>query len=141
NGLQVVLAERHETPLVLCTLSVNAGIASDVLSASGAATLWADLLDEGTSHYTALELGEALEQLGTHLSTQCTLDTTTVSLNTLTAHLDASLELFADVILHPTFPEADVQRLKQQRMAAIQSEKNNPGGLAMRVLPRLVYGP
>lgn len=141
NGLQVVLAERHETPLVLCTLSVNAGIASDVLSASGAATLWADLLDEGTSHYTALELGEALEQLGTHLSTQCTLDTTTVSLNTLTAHLEASLELFADVILHPTFPEADVQRLKQQRMAAIQSEKNNPGGLAMRVLPRLVYGP
>ena len=54
--------------------------------------------------------------------------------------LGASLEIFADVILNPSFPESDFQRLKRLTLAAIQQEKVNPGQMGFRVLPRLLYG-
>lgn len=140
NGLRVVLVERHETPLVLCTLSVGAGFAADACAQRGTATLMADLLDEGTRHLSALELGRELERLGAALSTGCAPDATLVSLNTLSRHLDRALDLYAEVILHPAFPEEDFQRLRHQRLAQIRREKANPRGVAMRVMPRLLYG-
>jgi len=140
NGLQVVLAERHETPLVLCSLSVGAGFAADACARPGTATLMADLLDEGTLRLSALELGRELERLGATLGTGCTPDATVVSLNTLSRHLDRALDLYAEVILHPAFPEEEFRRLRHQRLAQIRREKADPHGVAMRVMPRLLYG-
>ena len=63
-----------------------------------------------------------------------------VSLNALKANLDASLALFADVVLQPSFPAADFERLKKQQLAAIEQEMVQPMGIAMRVVPGLVFG-
>ncbi len=141
NGLEVVLAERHTIPQVLFSLQVNAGYASDFFGIPGQARLAASMLDEGTTHRTALQISEELAQLGTRLSTGSDLDMTYVFMNTLKPNLKASLDIFADVILHPTFPEADFQRLKKQQIAAIQREQVTPTSMALRVLPRLLYGP
>lgn len=54
--------------------------------------------------------------------------------------LDPSLDLFADVILNPSFPEADFKRLQKQQLAGIQREKVEPSSMALRVFPRLLYG-
>jgi zinc protease len=64
-----------------------------------------------------------------------------VSLEALKENLDSSLDIYGDVILNPTFPRADFERLKKQRLAQIQQEKADPVGLALRVLPGLIYGP
>ena len=140
NGLDVVLAERHNVPLVSLSLLVDAGFAADQFGLPGTAALALDMMDEGTRTRSALEISEALALLGAELSTGSSLDNSSVSLSALTDNLDASLEIFADVILNPSFPQSDFERLQKLRLAAIQREKVQPFAMALRVLPGLMYG-
>jgi zinc protease len=140
NGLEVVLAERHSVPLVEMSLHVDAGYAADQFGIPGTADLALDMMDEGTASRSALEISAELDRLGAELGTGSNLDVSTVSLSALRENLDASLELFADVVLNPAFPEADFRRLKQQQMAGIQREKVQPVAMALRVFPALLYG-
>ena len=141
NGLKIVLAERHAVPLVNVALQVDAGYAADQFAAPGTAKLAMNMLDEGTKSRGALEISADLSRLGATLNTSSDLDTSTVFLSALKANLDESLGIFADVILHPSFPEADFSRLKNQQLDAIQREKTEPSAMGLRVLPELLYGP
>ncbi|NIN73168.1 MAG: insulinase family protein [Gemmatimonadetes bacterium] len=140
NGLEVVLAERHTVPVVYFQLLVDAGYAADQHGTPGAASLAMTMLDEGTRNRSALEISEELAMLGASLGSGANLDQSIVTLNALKENLDESLEIFADVILNPAFPEADFERLKRQRLAQIQQEKVQPFGMALRVFPALIYG-
>ena len=140
NGLTVVLAERRAVPVVNLRLLVDAGYAADQHGVPGAASLAMAMLDEGTKRRTALQISDELALLGASLGTGSNLDASTVTLSALRENLDASLDIFADVILNPSFPEDELQRLKRQRLAQIQQEKVQPIGMALRVLPRLIYG-
>ena len=140
NGLKVVLAERPSIPVVQFSLLVDAGFAADSLAAPGTARLAMDMLAEGTQRRTALEISDELALLGANLGAGCSLDTCSVSLNALRQNLDASLDLYADVVLHPVFPAADFLRRQEQRLAGIRREKAEPNTMALRVLPQLLYG-
>ncbi len=140
NGLSLVIAERHTVPVVGLDLIVDAGFAADQLAVPGTAKLAGNMLDEGTKTRTALQISDTLAQQGAQISTGSTVDATGVSLSALKANLDKSLEVFADVILNPSFPAADFDRLKDQQVAEIQAEKVRPTSMALRVLPRLLYG-
>ena len=140
NGLKLVLAERHSVPIIDLRLLVDAGYAADQFASLGTASLAMDLLDEGTKTRSSLEINEQLQMLGTSLGTGAELDVCAVYLNTLKDKLDPSLELFADVILNPSFPQGDFERLKQQTLARIQREKVTPVTMAIRVFPGLLYG-
>ena len=98
-----------------------------------------DMLDEGNTSRTALDIAEELEGPGTTLFTGSNLDMSTVRKSTLKENLDASLDLFADVVLNPSFPEAEFDRRRRQQLAAIARERVQPIGMAMRVFPRLLY--
>jgi len=141
NGMQVILAERHAVPLVSMTLVVDAGYAADADGLPGTTSLAMDMLDEGTSSRDALEISEELTRLGATLSTSASLDSALVSMAALAENLDNSLDLFADVVLHPAFPEAELTRKKTQQLAAIEREKATPFLMALRVFPQLIYGP
>ena len=84
------------------------------------------MLDEGTTSLTALEINDRIANLGANLSTGTGLDGSFVSLVSLTANLEPSLDLFADVILNPSFADSEFDRLKSERLAGIQREKVNP---------------
>ncbi len=140
NGLQVILAERRAVPLVNFNLIVDAGYAADQGAAMGTANLAMDMLDEGTTSRGALEISDAVASLGAQLGTGSNLDVSTVRLSALRENLAASLDLFADVILNPAFPQNELDRLKAQQLAAIQREKATPMTMALRVFPQLVYG-
>jgi zinc protease len=140
NGLKIVLAERRAVPVVNFRLLIDAGYAADQLGAPGTASLAMSMLDEGTNRRTALEISDELAKLGASLGAGSNLDMSTVFMSALTENLDPSLDIFADVILNPSFPEADFQRLKRQRLAQIQQEKVQPIGMALRVFPMLLYG-
>jgi zinc protease len=140
NGLKVILAERHEVPLVQAWMTVDAGYAADQFATPGTASMTTALLDGGTKTRTALQISDQLEMLGAELRANSNLDLSTVSLSALKAKLDPSLDLFADVILNPSFPEVDFKRQQKQQLAAIQREENTPVQMALRVLPGLLYG-
>ncbi len=140
NGLKVILAERHEVPLVNFTLAADAGFASDASTAPGTANLAMQVLTDGTRTRNALQISDELETLGATLSGSSNLDLSFVSLSALTAKLDPSLDLFADVVLHPSYPETEVKREQKLALAAIEREQNTPATLALRVLPGLLYG-
>ena len=140
NGLKIVLAERHAIPQVNMTLLLDAGYAADQFAAPGTASLALDMLDEGTTRRTALQISDTLSQLGAVLATGSQLDVSSVSLSTLRDNLDPALDVFADVVLNPSFPQADFQRQQRQRLARIQREKVQPVQMALRVFPQLLYG-
>src|SRR6266568_2339222 len=140
NGLKIVLAERHSIPQVNLTLLLDAGYAADQFAAPGTASLALDMLDEGTTKRTALQISDTLSQLGAQLFTSSQLDVSRVALSTLKENLDPALDIFADVLLNPSFPQADFQRQQRQRLARIQREKVQPVQMALRVFPQLLYG-
>ncbi len=140
NGLTIVLARRTSIPQVELDLLLDAGFASDQFALPGTASLAMSMLDEGTATRSALQISDRLADLGATLGTASRLDVSSVSMQALTAQLDPSLELYADVILHPAFRQADLERLRKQRIAQIQREKADPVGMALRVFPRVVFG-
>ena len=140
GGLKVVLAERHEIPLVNFSLLVDSGYAADQFAGPGAAALVSKLLDQGTKTRTSLQIGEQLAQLGATLNVGSNMDSMFARLSAVKTNLDASLDIFADVALNPSFPQADFLREQKQQLAAIEREKTEPVPLALRVLPALIYG-
>jgi zinc protease len=140
NGLKIVLAERHSIPQVTFRLLLDAGYAADPSASPGTAALAMNMLDEGTKTRTSLQISEQLAMLGAQLGTGANLDLSVVSLSALKDKLDPSLDIFADVILNPSFPQSDFDRLKQQTIAQIRREKVTPILMALRVFPGLLYG-
>jgi zinc protease len=140
NGLKVVLAERHEVPVVQLNLLVDAGHAADSLAKPGTSNLALAMISEGTRTRDALQIAARAEALGAEIGAGSTLDTSFISLNSITGQLDGSLELFSDVLLNPTFPPTELARLKALSLAAIQQQKSQPRGIASRLFPRLLYG-
>jgi zinc protease len=140
NGLKVYLAARSGVPLVNFNLMVDAGYAADHEGILGTASLAMNMLDEGTKTRTALQISDALQRLGAQLGTGSNVDMSTVFLSTLKENVDSSLALFADVVLNPSFPQQDFDRLMKLQLAQIQREKVTPFQMALRVFPLLVYG-
>ena len=140
NGLKIVLAERHSAPVVNFSLLVNGGYSSDATSALGTCSFAQRMLEEGTPTRDSLKIGEELESLSAEFSAGANLDFATVDLDALKANIDKSLEIYADLILHPAFPEKEFTRLQKDRLAAIQREKVTPNFMALRVMPSLLYG-
>jgi len=140
NGMKIILAERKEIPVVNMSLLFDAGYASDQFGLKGTASLAMNMLDEGTKKRNALQISEELESLGAQLNTGSNLDMSLVTLSSLKSNLDKSLDIFADVILNPTFPESDFNRLKKEQLAGIKREKASPFQMALRVFPKILYG-
>lgn len=140
NGLRVIVLENHAVPVLDFRLLMDAGFAADPVDLPGLASLTMDMLDEGTARRSTLEISEALVSLGARLSAGANLDQCVVSLNTLKSTLEPALDLFQDVLLQPAFPARELERLRKERLAAIEFEKTSPDSMALRVLPRLLYG-
>ena len=141
NGMQVVLAERHDMPLVEMRLQFDAGYAADASGFGlGTASFTMAMLDEGSEDLQAREIAERFEDLGAQFSADSGLDTSEADLSALRARLPETLALFADVVRNPAFREDDLERLRGQWLASIAQEKSEPMGLALRNLPPLLYG-
>jgi zinc protease len=140
NGLKIVLAERHTAPVVNFSLLVDSGYSADPASEPGTASFEQRMLEEGTPARDSLKIGEELESLSANFNAGANLDWSVVSLNTLKATMEKALDIYADLILHPAFPEKEFERLQTERLAAIQREKVTPQAMALRVVPTLLYG-
>jgi zinc protease len=140
NGLRLLVVERHAVPVVQLSLQIDSGFAADQFAAPGVASVAMDMLDEGTASSSALQINDRVAALGAELTTGADLDYSFVRLSALKDNLDASLAVYADVILNPAFRSDELERVKRLQLADIQEEKNTPTPMALRILPRLLYG-
>jgi len=140
NGLQILLAERHSLPIVSFNLVINGGETLTPKGKDGLASLTASLLEEGTKTRSSLQLAGELAEIGASLGAGSGEESTSVSLSTLTGHLDKALDIYTDVILNPSFPEKELKRLQIQRISRLKARADNPAQVAGLVFPRLLYG-
>ena len=141
NGLKVILAERHEVPLVSFWLDLDAGYAADPAGQPGTSTMATSLLSGGTKTRNALQISDEEALLGAQIAAYSNLDLSVVRLSSLKSKLDSSLELYSDLILNPLFPEDDFKKQQKLQIAAIQREQTTPIQMGLRVFPGLLYGP
>jgi zinc protease len=140
-GLDVVVAERHDLPVVDARLVFRSGAAGDPPAVAGRAFLAARLLDQGTAAFTATRLADEIETLGASLDTHAGWDSTVVALHVLTPYLDDALRMLAEVGLRPTFPGDEFDRQRDERLSAITQERHDPATLAAHTFAAAVYGP
>ena len=140
NGIPVLFARREGVPVVRVAIDFDAGNAADPKSALGTQAFMLGMLDEGTDKYDSVEIAEAQENLGATISASPSMDRSSVYLSSLTPNLAPSLALMADIVRHPAFAPSEVDRVRNQQLAAIAEETKQPVGLALRTLPPILYG-
>ena len=140
NDLAVWIVEAHEVPLVQVNLLVQGGSGDDGPGKFGVASLTAAMLDEGADSRSALQISDEVEFLGASLSTTSGWDASAVRLNVPAARLQEALPIMADVALRPTFPQAELDRLRQERLTALLQARDDPASVAPTAFARVLYG-
>lgn len=135
NGLTVIVVENHKIPRVSFQVFVDVPPHVEAEKA-GTAELAGQLLKMGTTQRTKAEIDEAVDFIGASLSTSAN----GVFASSLTKHKDALLELVADVLFHPTFPEDQFEKLKRQTLSALIQAEQDPNAIAANVGRVLRYG-
>src|SRR6201991_432550 len=142
NGLQVVLLHSTKVPTFNMQMVVLSGGLSDPADYRGLASFTASLLREGTKNRDSKQIAEQIDAVGATRTANSGFSamTTNVSAGGLVENLDQTLDLFADVVRNPTFPQAEVDRYKNRTLAQLQFLRSNPQFLAQEQFSRSIYG-
>jgi len=127
NGLPVLVVERHDLPIVSVDLVLRAGAVNEAGNEHGLASLTADLLTKGTPTRTAQAIADELDALGASLGAGSDADKTEIGLNVLKPDLDKGLAVMGDVVSHPTFPVAELEKAKSLESARLRTALDDPG--------------
>ena len=141
NGLPVWIVELHEVPVAQVNLVVFSGTAQDPAGKFGIASLTSAMLMDGAGSRSALEIADAVDYLGADLSAGSTSDLTAVRLHVPVARLADALPIMADVALRPTFPDAELDRQRQQRLTSLLQSRDDPATVVGLAFARVLYGP
>ncbi|HEY6207946.1 MAG TPA: pitrilysin family protein [Gemmatimonadales bacterium] len=140
NGLELLVVEMHKVPVVDLQVVLDAGAVRDPADLPGLATFTATMLQQGAGRRGALEIADEAAFLGAQLGTAASLDVATVSLHVPKRRLEPALDLLADLLLRPTFPDSEVARQRELRRAQIVQQADNPAAIASIAFPAIVYG-
>jgi zinc protease len=140
NGLEVLYIRHGTVPMVQATLITRGGLTDDPADLPGLAAFTAEMLDEGAGGRGALELAAALEALGARLGTGAAWDGAQVNLQVLRSRLPEALQLMADVAYRPDFPEAEVQRVRDERLTELNRGRDEARVIAANAFTSILYG-
>ncbi|BAS26630.1 M16 family metallopeptidase [Limnochorda pilosa] len=140
NGLELWIAERTQQPIALFQLVIPRGDLLDPPGKEGLASFTAQLLQQGTESRSAEEIAGAMDFVGGSLSAGTSAERTTVSAAVLSKDAGFALDLLADVVLHPTFPEREVEILRNQFLGGVRQERDDSSQLASTHAAAFFYG-
>lgn len=140
NGLTVLFVERHAIPAVQAHLVIKTGATADPAGRTGLAALTAGLITKGTPTRSAVDIAEAMDFIGGSLSSSAAEDFSAVTMTALKKDLPAALSLMSDVVLRPSFPAAEVERMRRETLSGILAGKDNPEAVAEKAFAPLVFG-
>ncbi len=141
NGIRVLLVERHELPIVSVRVVLRAGASDLMADRPERMTFAGAMLEQGTKKRSALELSDAFEAIGAEHDAYIGQDSGGADLRVLTQELDRGLELLADVVVNPAFPDAEVERLRARWLGWSQQQRTQPAALVQSALAASLYGP
>ena len=132
NGIPVVVLEDHTSPVVSVVAIVYVPTRLEPAGKTGLSSVLTSMLSEGTTSMTADQLANAFADLGNRVSP--------TGFYTITANVDRSIALMADQLMHPSFPDEALTRVKANQVAALTRAKESPYYLASRAFANVVYG-
>ncbi len=141
NGMRLLVAERHEIPLVDAILVIGTGPEADPADKPGVATLMATMLTRGTPTRSAEDIAAQTATLGASLDAASSWDHSVIVLHVPTATLDGAWPIFADVALHSAFPDSEFVRVKRERLTDLVELSDRAPEVADRALAAILYGP
>jgi zinc protease len=142
NGLTVLLVEQHKFPVLSAQVVVGSGSDANPIKEPGLAAFTAAMLAEGTEHRSAVQIADDAAQIGaSSVQANARADYSVASILTLKQNADAAFDLLSDVVLHPKFDPAEIDRVRKRRETAIVQIQDNPVQLALGVFNKIIYGP
>ncbi len=140
NGLELLVVENHELPVVSISLTMRAGSKYEPEGLEGLTGFVAELMTKGTESRTAEQIAETIEGVGSSLFAAPGGDFLTISTTVLTDYVPLAFDLASDILLRATFPEEEIELARTRFLSALQAEKSSPGALAARYFARELYG-
>ena len=140
NGLNVLLVEKQELPIVTFGLLVGSGASTDPSNKPGLAALTSSMLQEGTTSHTSQEISSEFEFMGTQLNISVGRERTVFSTATIDRYFAKAMELISDIVKNPSFPPDEFDRIRKERLTSLRRLRDDSTALASRVAPGLIYG-
>ena len=140
NGLELNTVQADRLPVVYARLVIRSGLARDPEALPGLASFVSDMLEQGTTTRDSAEIADAIENIGASLDIIADADSIALQIRGTADQLDAMLAILADAVLHPSFPEDEIERLKARETDRLAVTYSDPASLARREFFRLAYG-
>jgi zinc protease len=140
NGLELVIIEKHEVPTVACAVYFPGGAVFDPEDRAGLVSFTGRLLVEGTKNRTSTQISEESEFIAARPNVGADRENQLVTVEALTKHWPKALDIMADVLLNPTFPENEVERVRRERLTDLRRIKDDANAIAERVEVGLLFG-
>jgi zinc protease len=140
NGLEVWLVKHSELPIMTMNMVFKTGTTADPQGLNGVGDTTASLLREGTKTRSALDISNEVQSIGAQLSSGAGDDSLNVRMLTLTKHFDKALDIYADVIQNPEFPQAEVDNWRKRTLGGLIQRRDNANAISSLVYNRILYG-
>jgi zinc protease len=140
NGLEVWVVRHGELPIVSMNMVFKTGGTFEPREKLGVASMTASQLNTGTKTRSALDIANQLQSIGASVSAGSGWDSTNVAMQTLTKNLDQALDIYADVIVNPVFPETEMENARRRALVGFVQRRANPNAISGVVYDRLLYG-
>jgi len=140
NGMDVVVVEQHEQPMVTMYLVFKTGGALDPKGKESLASFTMDQLNKGTKTKSALQLAEWIESVGGSVGSFSAPDFSAITISILSDYIDVAYQYLQDVTMNPTFPEDELETFREQTKTALELELSDPSAMARRHFSEVVYG-
>ena len=140
NGAQLIVSPRHTLPLVSFSITFIGGADQyEPAAKTGLASFTASMLSEGTTTRTGDELSNALQMLGTSVRAGIGDESGSIGFLATKDKVQPVLEILQDMMLHPSFPDSALERLRARTLVALTQQKDRTGAIAARVFPKVLY--
>ncbi len=140
NGMKAIGMKSDEIPTVNISITIEGGHRTDALAKTGLANLTSSMMNEDTENYTAEQISEMLNSIGSSVSIYTGEEDITMNISSLTKNLDATLKIAQEMLFKPKFEKADFDRLKEEQIQTIDNQATQPRVIASNVYSKLLYG-
>jgi zinc protease len=141
NGITLLVKVDRRVPLVTLHATLRGGSLVESAETAGLSRLLSHTILKGTTTRTADEISSVLEETGGGITSESGGSSWAITLDALKVDLELGLEVLADVLIRPTFPDGEVAREKEMLLAAIRSDADRLTNVAFRELRETIFGP